>query len=165
MDGYNARCIHGDKSQQERDWVLKEFKEGSAKLMIATDVAARGLDVKDITLVVNYDLPSNFEDYVHRCGRTARAGKKGTAISFFTPKNANIARDLVDNLRKCDMDVPPGLEQFVSFRGGKKNFRGGGKGGGGYGKGGGGYSGSNDVPVGRSGGGGGGGMFGGGGYR
>lgn len=69
MDGYNARCIHGDKSQQERDWVLKEFKEGSAKLMIATDVAARGLDVKDITLVVNYDLPSNFEDYVHRCGR------------------------------------------------------------------------------------------------
>jgi len=143
MDGYNARCIHGDKSQQERDWVLKEFKEGTANLMVATDVAARGLDVKNITLVVNYDMPSNFEDYVHRCGRTARAGKKGTAISFFTSKNANIARDLVENLRTTNSNIPPGLEQFTSFRGGKQKYSrggGGGKGGGGYGGGfGGGY--------------------------
>jgi len=154
MDGYNARCIHGDKSQQERDWVLKEFKEGTANLMIATDVAARGLDVKDITLVVNFDLPSNFEDYVHRCGRTARAGKKGTAISFFTAKNANIAKDLIENLRKNDQEIPPQLEQFSRFGGGKKS-RYGGKGGGyrGGGKGGG-MSGSNEVPVGRGGGGG-----------
>jgi len=163
MDGYNARCIHGDKSQQERDWVLKEFKEGSANLMVATDVAARGLDVKDITLVVNYDMPSNFEDYVHRCGRTARAGKKGTAISFFTSKNANIARDLVDNLRKCEMPIPPGLEQYSSYGGGrgKQQYSRGGKGGGGgYGKGGG-FSSSNSAPLGK----GGGGSYGGGGYR
>jgi len=158
MDGYNARCIHGDKSQQERDWVLKEFKEGTANLLIATDVAARGLDVKNIQYVVNYDMPNNFEDYVHRVGRTALAGATGTAISFFTAKNAGMARDLVKNLRDNNMDVPPQLEGYVGMRGGGKGGgrRGGGKGGGfrGGGKGGGGMSGSNDIPVGGSGGGG-----------
>jgi ATP-dependent RNA helicase DDX5/DBP2 len=115
MDGYNARCIHGDKSQQERDWVLKEFKEGTANLLIATDVAARGLDVKNIQYVVNYDMPNNFEDYVHRVGRLARAGATGTAISFFTAKNAGMARDLVKNLRDNNMDVPPQLASVRAF--------------------------------------------------
>jgi ATP-dependent RNA helicase DDX5/DBP2 len=69
-DGWPARCIHGDKSQQERDWVLTEFKAGKAPLMIATDVASRGIDVKDIKTVINYDFPATCEDYVHRVGRT-----------------------------------------------------------------------------------------------
>ena len=73
-DGWPALAIHGDKQQQERDWVLNEFKTGKAKIMIATDVAARGLDVKDITHVINYDMPGALEDYVHRIGRTGRAG-------------------------------------------------------------------------------------------
>jgi ATP-dependent RNA helicase DDX5/DBP2 len=154
MDGYNARCIHGDKSQQERDWVLKEFKEGTANLLVATDVAARGLDVKNIQFVVNYDMPNNFEDYVHRVGRTARAGKTGTAISFFTSKNAGMAGDLVHNLRENNMEIPPQLEGYVGMRGGGKGGRGR-KGGGGFRGGGkGGMSGSNDIAIGKGGGGG-----------
>lgn len=80
QEGFPARAIHGDKSQDERDWVLKEFREGKCRLMIATDVAARGLDVKEVMYVVNYDFPGNIEDYIHRIGRTGRAGEKGTAI-------------------------------------------------------------------------------------
>ena len=71
--GVNALAIHGDKSQQERDWVLQQFREGKAPIMLATDVAARGLDVQGIKFVVNYDFPQNgIEDYIHRIGRTGR---------------------------------------------------------------------------------------------
>ena len=73
QEGWPALAIHGDKSQQERDWVLAEFKSGKSYLMVATDVASRGLDVKNIRLVVNYDMPQNgIEDYIHRIGRTGR---------------------------------------------------------------------------------------------
>ncbi|XVE50967.1 hypothetical protein DITRI_Ditri01bG0205000 [Diplodiscus trichospermus] len=84
MDGWPALSIHGDKNQTERDWVLAEFKSGRSPIMTATDVAARGLDVKDIKCVINYDFPSSLEDYVHRIRRTGRAGAKGTAFTFFT---------------------------------------------------------------------------------
>ena len=67
-DGWPAMCIHGDKQQQERDWVLKEFKTGSTTILVATDVAARGLDVDDVKFVINYDYPNNSEDYIHRIG-------------------------------------------------------------------------------------------------
>ena len=67
-DGYPAMCIHGDKQQKERDWVLGEFKHGSTTILVATDVAARGLDVDDVKFVINYDYPSNSEDYIHRYG-------------------------------------------------------------------------------------------------
>jgi ATP-dependent RNA helicase DDX5/DBP2 len=72
-DGFHARAMHGDKTQNERDWVLKEFKELKSSLLVATDVAARGLDVDDIRLVVNFDFPKEMESYVHRIGRTGRA--------------------------------------------------------------------------------------------
>ena len=152
-DGYNAKAIHGDKSQQERDWVLKEFRENKCNLMIATDVAARGLDIDDITLVVNYDMPNNIEDYVHRIGRTARAGKKGEAISFFTSKNAGMSRKLVEILNEAQQAVPPMLMNMMGHGGGRGGRGGGrGRGGGGYrgggGKGGG-WTGSNDTPLGR----------------
>lgn len=94
-DGWPALAIHGDKSQQERDWVLNEFRTGKSPIMIATDVAARGLDIKDIKVVINYDFPSCCEDYVHRIGRTGRAGAKGHAFSFFTPNNFKLSKDLV----------------------------------------------------------------------
>ncbi|KAI7643524.1 ATP-dependent RNA helicase, partial [Hortaea werneckii] len=84
QDGWPALSIHGDKQQNERDWVLNEFKTGKSPIMVATDVASRGIDVKDITHVFNYDYPNNSEDYVHRIGRTARAGRTGTAITLFT---------------------------------------------------------------------------------
>uniref|UniRef100_A0A7N2LML7 RNA helicase n=1 Tax=Quercus lobata TaxID=97700 RepID=A0A7N2LML7_QUELO len=79
MDGWPALSIHGDKSQAERDWVLSEFKAGKNPIMTATDVAARGLDVKDVKYVINYDFPGSLVDYVHRIGRTGRSGAKRTA--------------------------------------------------------------------------------------
>ena len=84
--GYPAEALHGDLSQQRRESVLNRFRSKGITLLIATDVAARGLDVDDITHVFNYDLPDNPEDYVHRIGRTGRAGRKGTAITLLTPR-------------------------------------------------------------------------------
>ncbi|KAG6028197.1 ATP-dependent RNA helicase dbp2, partial [Claviceps citrina] len=84
QDGWPALSIHGDKQQNERDWVLDQFKTGKSPIMVATDVASRGIDVRNITHVLNYDYPNNSEDYIHRIGRTGRAGAKGTAITFFT---------------------------------------------------------------------------------
>eukprot|EP00286_Rhodomonas_abbreviata_P000205 CAMPEP_0181290574 /NCGR_PEP_ID=MMETSP1101-20121128/1485_1 /TAXON_ID=46948 /ORGANISM="Rhodomonas abbreviata, Strain Caron Lab Isolate" /LENGTH=281 /DNA_ID=CAMNT_0023394865 /DNA_START=105 /DNA_END=946 /DNA_ORIENTATION=- len=100
-EGFPCRCIHGDKSQQERDETLADFKNGRIPVLIATDVAARGLDVKNICMVINFDMPNNIEDYIHRIGRTGRAGAKGTAVSFFTDKASKMARDLVEILREA----------------------------------------------------------------
>ena len=79
-DGYNAEALHGDLSQMQRDQVMKKFRERTLQLLVATDVAARGLDVDDITHVINYNLPDEPDRYTHRCGRTARAGKSGVSI-------------------------------------------------------------------------------------
>lgn len=129
-DGFQARAMHGDKSQEERDWTLREFKSMQSTLLIATDVAARGLDVDDIRLVVNFDFPKEMESYVHRIGRTGRAGKKGVAVSFFVPdKNSRLARELIEILNRTEQVVPPQLQALSSFSGG---------GGGGRGRGGGG---------------------------
>jgi ATP-dependent RNA helicase DDX5/DBP2 len=138
QDGYPALAIHGDKQQSERDWVLKEFREGKSPILVATDVAARGLDVKDIKCVINYDMPGQIEDYVHRIGRTGRAGASGESYSFFTADNANLARKLVDILKEANQQIPEALHGFAASGGGGKGGYRGGKGGGkGYGKGGG----------------------------
>ncbi|XVF86803.1 hypothetical protein PTKIN_Ptkin18bG0071800 [Pterospermum kingtungense] len=109
MDGWPALSIHGDKSQAERDWVLSEFKAGKSPIMTATDVAARGLDVKDVKYVINYDFPGSLEDYVHRIGRTGRAGAKGTAYTFFTAANARFAKELIAILEEAGQKVSPEL--------------------------------------------------------
>ncbi|KAG8380086.1 hypothetical protein BUALT_Bualt07G0157100 [Buddleja alternifolia] len=109
MDGWPALSIHGDKSQAERDWVLSEFRAGKSPIMTATDVAARGLDVKDVKYVINYDFPGSLEDYVHRIGRTGRAGAKGTAYTFFTAANARFAKDLISILEEAGQKVSPDL--------------------------------------------------------
>jgi ATP-dependent RNA helicase DeaD len=85
-DGYNSDALYGDLSQNDRDRVMNRFREGALQLLIATDVAARGLDVSDITHVINYGLPDDNEVYTHRSGRTGRAGKKGVSITITTPK-------------------------------------------------------------------------------
>jgi len=120
LEGWPALAIHGDKSQQERDWVLQEFRSGKSPIMIATDVAARGLDVKDIKYVVNYDFPSCCEDYVHRIGRTGRAGAKGTAYSLFTLANFKLAKDLVQILSETNQHIPPQLQDYSNLT---KNIR------------------------------------------
>lgn len=139
-DGWPALCIHGDKSQGERDWVMNEFKTGSAPILLATDVASRGLDVSDIKFVINYDYPNNSEDYVHRIGRTGRRDNKGTAFTFFTLNDAQKARDLIKVLSEANQHVPPELQELQNG-GYSNNSRFGGGGGSRYG--GGGFRGSN----------------------
>uniref|UniRef100_A0A671UXG2 RNA helicase n=1 Tax=Sparus aurata TaxID=8175 RepID=A0A671UXG2_SPAAU len=126
-DGWPAMCIHGDKSQPERDWVLSEFRSGKAPILIATDVASRGLDVEDVKFVINYDYPNSSEDYIHRIGRTARSTNKGTAYTFFTPGNLRQARELIRVLEEARQAINPKLLQLVD------TGRGGGGGGGGGG--------------------------------
>ncbi|XP_029920192.1 probable ATP-dependent RNA helicase DDX5 [Myripristis murdjan] len=116
-DGWPAMGIHGDKSQQERDWVLNEFKYGKAPILIATDVASRGLDVEDVKFVINYDYPNSSEDYIHRIGRTARSQKTGTAYTFFTPNNMKQASDLISVLREANQAINPKLIQMAEDRG------------------------------------------------
>ena len=80
--GFQTASIHGNKSQNQRQRALDGFKNNGVKILIATDVASRGLDIDDVTHVINYDAPVSYEDYIHRIGRTGRAGKKGIALTF-----------------------------------------------------------------------------------
>jgi len=121
--GVAALAIHGDKTQQERDWVLNQFKSGRCMVLIATDVASRGLDVKDINYVINYDFPKEIESYIHRIGRTARGTASGTAYSFFTRDNAPIAYDLIKILQDCNQKVDPELEALNTRRPSQGNNR------------------------------------------
>lgn len=113
--GINAYSMHGDKEQRERDWVLQEFKSGKAPVLIATDVAARGLDVKDISYVINFDFPQAIDSYIHRIGRTGRMGAtiKGTAISFFTRNNSALAKKLIKVMQEAGQTPPPELFDMV----------------------------------------------------
>merc|ERR1719160_1227234 len=110
--------IHGDKDQREREMVLADFKSGKRPVMIATDVAARGIDVKDVKAVINFDFPGNIEDYIHRIGRTGRAGAKGIAHTFMDMggKDGKYARALVDIMQKAGQKLPPELAQMARVR-------------------------------------------------
>ncbi|KAL1517712.1 hypothetical protein ABEB36_001444 [Hypothenemus hampei] len=124
--GWPAVAMHGDKSQQERDYVLREFRNGKATILVATDVAARGLDVDGIKYVINYDYPNSSEDYIHRIGRTGRSDSTGTSYAFFTPSNFKQARDLVSVLKEANQVVNPKLQEIAARSG---NYGGGNKGG------------------------------------
>ncbi len=120
-EGYDIEAIHGDLTQQQRDKVMARFREKSIQLLIATDVAARGIDVKDITHVINYELPDDTEVYTHRSGRTGRAGKSGISISLVTPREVYRLRQ-IERLVKTNfhrMDIPSGKDvcrkQFFHF--------------------------------------------------
>ena len=104
-----AMGIHGDKSQRARSETLQRFKDGSCKMMIATDVAARGLDVNDIDWVVNYDFPLDIENYIHRIGRTGRAGKKGSSMTYITSDECRYAKKLKKILIESNQKVPDEL--------------------------------------------------------
>src|SRR5471030_3171550 len=99
-DGVKAEAIHGNKSQGARERALSNFRAGHSRVLVATDIAARGIDVKGITLVVNYDLPEEPESYVHRIGRTARAGKDGMAIAFCDSSERNLLRGIERLIRR-----------------------------------------------------------------
>jgi ATP-dependent RNA helicase DeaD len=111
-DGYSADALHGDLSQSQRDFVMKRFRSRTLQMLVATDVAARGIDVNDVTHVINYNLPEDVENYTHRTGRTARAGKSGIAIAIITPKDSGKIKDIERILKKkfVKKDVPDGVE-------------------------------------------------------
>ena len=106
-DGYNASSIHGNKSQGQRDRAIKAFREGQITVLVATDVAARGIDIPGVAYVVNYDLPDVPDNYVHRIGRTARAGREGEAIAFCAPDEADLLRQ-IEKLMKIEVPVASG---------------------------------------------------------
>ena len=111
-DGYNADSLHGDLSQQQRDKVMKRYRERSLQLLIATDVAARGIDVNDVTHVINYSLPDEIENYTHRSGRTARAGKTGVSIAIINSKELGKIRQIERVIGKkfVKAEIPTGFD-------------------------------------------------------
>ncbi|MEQ2250976.1 putative ATP-dependent RNA helicase ddx46 [Ilyodon furcidens] len=114
---YPCLSLHGGIDQYDRDSIINDFKTGVCRLMVATSVAARGLDVKQLILVVNYNCPNHYEDYVHRAGRTGRAGNKGYAYTFITEDQARYAGDILKALELSGSPVPPELEQlWASFK-------------------------------------------------
>jgi superfamily II DNA/RNA helicase len=115
-DGIAAESIHGDKSQQERLKALDAFKEGKITALVATDVAARGLDIDDLPLVVNYELPPNAEDYIHRIGRTGRAGASGEAISLVDADEEKLLQDIEKLLKRQFTREKAGVPQRNSAR-------------------------------------------------
>lgn len=110
--GYPCMSIHGGKDQIDRDSTIQDFRNGIVPILIATSVAARGLDVKQLKLVVNYDAPNHLEDYVHRAGRTGRAGNKGTAVTFITRDQENCAPGIARALEQSGQSVPEELEEM-----------------------------------------------------
>ncbi|CCE34057.1 related to RNA helicase [Claviceps purpurea 20.1] len=110
--GYPCMSIHGGKDQVDRDSTISDFKKGVVPLLVATSVAARGLDVKQLKLVINYDAPNHLEDYVHRAGRTGRAGNTGTAVTFVTPEQENCAPGIAKALEQSEQPVPEELREM-----------------------------------------------------
>jgi ATP-dependent RNA helicase DeaD len=112
-DGYNAESLHGDLSQQQRDLTMQKFRQHTVQLLVATDVAARGLDVDDLTHVINYGLPDDIENYTHRSGRTGRAGKKGTSISIVHSREKFKIRNIEKEIGKqFDQGTIPSAEEI-----------------------------------------------------
>ena len=112
-DGYNAEALHGDLSQQQRDLTMQKFRQHTVQLLVATDVAARGLDVDDLTHVINFGLPDDIENYTHRSGRTGRAGKKGTSISIVHSKEKHKIRNIEREIGKKFVETPiPSAEEI-----------------------------------------------------
>lgn len=99
---YNACTLHGGKGQEQREYALASLKNGSKDILVATDVAGRGIDIKDVSMVINYDMAKSIEDYTHRIGRTGRAGKTGIAVSFVTKDDSALFYDL----KQCVLNSP-----------------------------------------------------------
>ena len=129
---FPATSIHGDRTQRERERALEMFRSGRCPILVATAVAARGLDIPNVTHVVNYDLPTDIDDYVHRIGRTGRAGNTGLSTAFFNRGNRGVVRDLIELLKEANQEVPSFLEGIAregsGFGGGGRGGRGGGRG-------------------------------------
>ncbi|RYP41151.1 hypothetical protein DL769_011650 [Monosporascus sp. CRB-8-3] len=125
---FPATSIHGDRTQRERERALEMFRNGRCPILVATAVAARGLDIPNVTHVINYDLPTDIDDYVHRIGRTGRAGNTGHSTAFFNRGNRGVVRELIELLKEANQEVPAFLETIAresSFGGGRGGRSGG----------------------------------------
>ncbi|KAK7510581.1 ATP-dependent RNA helicase ded1 [Phyllosticta citriasiana] len=111
--GFPATSIHGDRTQREREKALEMFRTARCPFLVATAVAARGLDIPNVTHVVNYDLPTDIDDYVHRIGRTGRAGNTGLSTAFFNRGNRGVVRDLIELLKEANQEIPGFLETIA----------------------------------------------------
>jgi len=123
-EGFPVTSIHGDRTQSEREEALRSFKNGKTPIIVATAVAARGLDIPNVKHVINYDMPGDVEEYVHRIGRTGRMGNLGLATSFFNDKNRNLVKDLVELLAESNQEIPSWLDAIAlesrSYGGGRR---------------------------------------------
>ncbi|KAM4815726.1 LOW QUALITY PROTEIN: ATP-dependent RNA helicase DDX3X-like [Thomomys bottae] len=123
-EGYACTSIHGDQSQRDWEDALYQFRSGKSPILVATAVLARGLDISNVKHVINFDLPSDIEEYVHRIGQTERVGNLGLATSFFNERSINIIKDLLDLLIEAKQVVPSWLEEH-HYRGSSRGFSGG----------------------------------------
>ena len=105
--------MHGDMKQEERDKVMNDFRTGHSRVLISTDVWARGIDVQQVSLVINYDLPENMENYIHRIGRSGRFGRKGIAINFLTSSDGSTFRDIQKFYRIKIKPMPANLSELT----------------------------------------------------
>ncbi|CAF1098397.1 unnamed protein product [Adineta steineri] len=110
---FTVSAIFGKIDQKERESVMKEFRSGSSRILIATDLVARGIDVHQVNLVLNYDLPNNRENYIHRIGRGGRFGRKGTAINFVTNEDRGILRDLEQFYNTQIQEMPMNIADLI----------------------------------------------------
>lgn len=137
-DGFNAASIHGNKSQGQRDRAIKAFRDGTITILVATDVAARGIDIPGVAYVINYELPDVADNYVHRIGRTARAGREGEAIAFCAADEVELLEQ-IEKVMKTEIPVGFGTRPKAEPRpkpGGGRRGGGGNRGGGNRGRGG-----------------------------
>ena len=114
--GFSADSLHGDLNQSRREQVLAKFRQHTVTLLVATDVAARGLDIDDVSHVINYDFPQDAEDYVHRIGRTGRAGKTGIAITLLTPRERGRQKEVVSFTKQAVLDCTLPTFEEVQIR-------------------------------------------------
>lgn len=110
---FTVSCLHGDMDQQERERIMKEFRTGSSRILITTDILARGIDVQQVSLVINFDLPKNQENYIHRIGRGGRFGRKGVAINFVLPKDVDAMRRIEEFYHTQIEEMPENIAALL----------------------------------------------------
>ena len=123
LQGVNCQSIHGGREQSDREQALEDLKTGEVQILLATDVASRGIDIEDVTHVLNYDFPRDIEEYVHRVGRTGRAGRTGESITFMTRKDWSLAKELINLLEEANQEIPTELYQMADRYGAWKEKR------------------------------------------
>jgi len=110
---FTVSAMHGDMDQKERDVIMREFRSGSSRVLITTDLLARGIDVQQVSLVINYDLPSNRENYIHRIGRSGRFGRKGVAINFVTDDDKRMMADIEQHYHTQIDEMPMDVANLI----------------------------------------------------